>query len=586
MVILAFLLSGMAQETPASEAQVLGLLLKARWAEEKNQLSLAEEWIKQAVTIDPNNPDARYLEIEIKSNRLKSDPSEQLELEVINLLQKGIAQYPNDFRFPKRLGILLVKDSSWRQRFDLPEAESLLLRGLDAMDPNRPDLFSDIAESYYYLGQIYATREPLKAGNNFEKALEYQPDLEWAHFYAAQNFENAGLFRRALQFYVAFAEKVSFIPRSTQLSLQGSIARIQCLVLRTDAALNQLEKFYLEQKPGADFLWDCSEFFSRYGAYSLAQTTLSWIPIEKREAQWGLAQTRIALLRHKPVEALNLAIAGLAQFPRGEAGRLFCDQALDAALLSYDPGAYAVLSANADMLEQNPRTRFHWRAYQYGQGRKLEQAWFEGEVNSDFIHAIQLSGQRWGEKAAFHLFLARLSLGYRQYELALDLYGKLPREVRKDPEVVLEMADVFALAGQNSKAFKLYQSLIRKGSSNPSVYNNYGYFLAETGEDLPKALSLVEQALRLDPQCDSCMDSLGWAHFLQGQLAPAELWIRRSLQAAPNDAVRLDHLGDILFQKGEQEEAMRYWSRSMTIQDEFHLQDAFFDLLNKLDPAL
>ena len=69
------------------------------------------------------------------------------------------------------------------------------------------------------------------------------------------------------------------------------------------------------------------------------------------------------------------------------------------------------------------------------------------------------------------------------------------------------------------------QALARDPLHAPSL-NYLGYMLAERGDRLDEAVSLVERALAIDPDNGSYLDSLGWALFKQkkveqGRAAPA-----------------------------------------------------------------
>ena len=70
--------------------------------------------------------------------------------------------------------------------------------------------------------------------------------------------------------------------------------------------------------------------------------------------------------------------------------------------------------------------------------------------------------------------------------------------------------------------------------------------LAERGERLDEAVSLVERALAIDPDNGSYLDSLGWALFKQKKVDQAEPLLRRAAEQAPNNSVVQDHFGDVL----------------------------------------
>ena len=106
------------------------------------------------------------------------------------------------------------------------------------------------------------------------------------------------------------------------------------------------------------------------------------------------------------------------------------------------------------------------------------------------------------------------------------------------------------------------QALARDPLHAPSL-NYLGYMLAERGERLDEAVSLVERALAIDPDNGSYLDSLGWALFKQKKVDQAEPLLRRAAEQAPNNSVVQDHFGDVLWAAGKRPEAVAAWQKSL-----------------------
>lgn len=116
------------------------------------------------------------------------------------------------------------------------------------------------------------------------------------------------------------------------------------------------------------------------------------------------------------------------------------------------------------------------------------------------------------------------------------------------------------------------------------VLNNYGYFLLESGQNPVLARELIEESLRLEPDCRACLDSLGWAHFKLGDFQRAEQFIRRALARDKEDPEKLEHLGDVLWHLGEREQARKYWSLALQNMSDFAVNSRYKIVLDKLDP--
>jgi tetratricopeptide (TPR) repeat protein len=83
-----------------------------------------------------------------------------------------------------------------------------------------------------------------------------------------------------------------------------------------------------------------------------------------------------------------------------------------------------------------------------------------------------------------------------------------------------------------------------------------------------EALTLVQKAVELDPQSAAYQDSLGWALYRLNRLEPAEEAVRRALEKDGDNAVVLDHMGDILARRGRAAEALNYWQKALSGKDE------------------
>jgi Flp pilus assembly protein TadD len=73
------------------------------------------------------------------------------------------------------------------------------------------------------------------------------------------------------------------------------------------------------------------------------------------------------------------------------------------------------------------------------------------------------------------------------------------------------------------------------------------------------ALALIRKASALKPEDPSITDSLGWAHFVTGNVDAAVPVLERAALGAPTDATINEHLGDALWSAGRRYEARYAW---------------------------
>lgn len=95
--------------------------------------------------------------------------------------------------------------------------------------------------------------------------------------------------------------------------------------------------------------------------------------------------------------------------------------------------------------------------------------------------------------------------------------------------------------------------------------NYLGYMWAEQGENLERALELVQHAVDLEPDNGAYIDSLGWAHFQLGQYAEALGYLERAADLVGEDAVVLEHLGDLYSALRRWEEARSLYRRALAV---------------------
>jgi tetratricopeptide (TPR) repeat protein len=120
---------------------------------------------------------------------------------------------------------------------------------------------------------------------------------------------------------------------------------------------------------------------------------------------------------------------------------------------------------------------------------------------------------------------------------------------------------------ERQKLFDQAEIEFRKGldlSPNFAPLENYlGYMLAERGQKLDEAVTMLKKAVIFDPQNGAYLDSLGWAYYKQGQYALAEDYERKATLRMGNDPTVSDHMGEIDAKSGKLPQAIAEWQRSL-----------------------
>lgn len=145
---------------------------------------------------------------------------------------------------------------------------------------------------------------------------------------------------------------------------------------------------------------------------------------------------------------------------------------------------------------------------------------------------------------------------------AFDLLDKTVKNLPNTPELVYD----YALAAERVQKFDLMESELRKvivaKPDFAAAYNALGYSFADRNIRLDEAIQLIEKALSISPNDHYMLDSLGWAHYRKGNLDKAINYLQQAYKITPDPEIAA-HLGEVLWQKGQRDEAAKIWSDAL-----------------------
>lgn len=139
---------------------------------------------------------------------------------------------------------------------------------------------------------------------------------------------------------------------------------------------------------------------------------------------------------------------------------------------------------------------------------------------------------------------------------------------QSDPSIVSDfyavMGDILHQKGLSREAFVAYDSCLVWKDDNIGCLNNYAYYLSELGEQLDKAEQMSYRTIKAEPKNATYLDTYAWILFMQQRYSEAKIYIDQTLQY-DNDtsAVLLEHAGDIYYQAGDADQALKYWQQAL-----------------------
>jgi len=108
-----------------------------------------------------------------------------------------------------------------------------------------------------------------------------------------------------------------------------------------------------------------------------------------------------------------------------------------------------------------------------------------------------------------------------------------------------QLYTTMAFAAWNQKHYKqavdYYEKALDLDENNSTALNGLGFVLVDTDLDLLRGLRCCKKAVDIKPQNPAYLDSLGWAYFKNGELLEARTWLRRALEAAPEQKEIKEH---------------------------------------------
>ena len=139
------------------------------------------------------------------------------------------------------------------------------------------------------------------------------------------------------------------------------------------------------------------------------------------------------------------------------------------------------------------------------------------------------------------VFQCRMTLAYiyvitKRLKMAEYELNRLQTSGMESPLLYNTLAYAAWVQKQNKNAVELYEKSLELDSNNATAMNSMGFILADTGQDVMRALRLCRKAVDSKPQSAAYLDSLGWAYYKSGELLEARTWLRRALDIAPDEA--------------------------------------------------
>jgi tetratricopeptide (TPR) repeat protein len=166
----------------------------------------------------------------------------------------------------------------------------------------------------------------------------------------------------------------------------------------------------------------------------------------------------------------------------------------------------------------------------------------------------------------------------KQWQDAVEVFSKGVKIGSDDKEVMTQMYADMGDACNSLKEYHTSDSAFEMAlvfdPNNANALNDYAYYLSLRDENLDKAEAMSKKSIGLVPNNAAFEDTYAWIFYKEKKYSDAKTWEDKSLQhGGSNDPGELDHYGDILYQLGDVDGAVKYWKMAKDL----HVDSAVID---------
>lgn len=506
-----------------------GKYLVGRYASHERDGKAAADFLREALSLDPQNPDLLRRAFLAQVSEGEIDQSLPLARQVID-------KTPDETVAGLVLGVAEIKAGRYR---DAEKRVSALPRsGLNAfMGPLLR------AWTLAALGKVDEGLTELATLSN-GGGLGAMQDL-----HAALINEMAGRTEPALQYY----RKTAAQPAGMSLRTVELLGALYERLGRFDEARAVYEE-YRKQRPDSILV---EPLIARLGGNARSKPPAITPADGMAEALFSLAS---ALGQQSARESATL-FNRLALYLKPD---LAIAQLLMGDLLESDKRLLDANQIYAGIPKDSP---FHWT------GRLRAAANLNELKETD--PAIAILEAMAAERTDQHEPLVQVADILRQRERFAESAEAMSRAIARIPAVERRHWGIFygrGIAYERSKQWPKAEADFLKAlelePNQPLVLNYLGYSWVELGKNLDQARKMIEKAVELRPADGYIVDSLGWVLYRLGDMPGAVSKLERAIELRPDDPVINDHLGDAYWRVGRQIEARFQWRRALSFKPE------------------
>ena len=148
-----------------------------------------------------------------------------------------------------------------------------------------------------------------------------------------------------------------------------------------------------------------------------------------------------------------------------------------------------------------------------------------------------------------------------RYEEAMAVYSEAI-DSGYNPDLLYARAMVAEKTGRLDILEQDLRTILEHDPEHAQALNALGYTLADATDRHAEAYELIRKALELRPTDFYILDSMGWVLYRLGRLDEAIEYLRKALNIRQDPEIAA-HLGEVLWVRGEREQAKEVWESAL-----------------------
>ena len=155
----------------------------------------------------------------------------------------------------------------------------------------------------------------------------------------------------------------------------------------------------------------------------------------------------------------------------------------------------------------------------------------------------------------------------KKYNQSINLYSEILTKINKSHKLYPAVLERRGTAYERIKKWKLAENdllmSLKIKKNQPYVMNYLAYSWVARGENIDRAISILQEANNLKRNDGYIIDSLGWALYKKNNYTEAKEYLQLAIMLMPRDPVVNDHFGDCLWMNNFKIQARYYWENAL-----------------------